>query len=86
MPNKLVFSDEDFKRFKDTYLVHCVVEMVKGSPYIPIHPDELKALLTRLEAAEDCIHGHHSNCASQMDNDRCSCGVFRWRKSCGRDG
>ena len=46
--------------------------------------EKLASLIYRLESAEDCIHGHHSNCTSQMNNERCSCGVYKWRKAAGK--
>ena len=68
------FSDDDLKRWKNLIKLRPQDDLQMYSACMIINTKELKALLTRLEAAEMVITGAHDS----------SCGCYEvWRKAKG---
>ncbi len=66
----MIFSDEDLKRLKE-YLENYKPQTWQS----PVTPDNLKALIRRLEAAERIVIWAHGICPDTMEE--------AWRKACG---
>lgn len=70
------FSDSDLKRFKR--------DLLSGITEPPDALDELKALIHRLEAAEDCVSRFESLLLELNDGaEITNVGVLEWRKAKG---
>lgn len=67
----MTFTDKDLKKLKEDLIPWM-------SPEVPLKVMELKALLTRLEAAEKCVSYH------ECQDDLSTCPhLAAWRKSKG---